>query len=106
MRFDTRKSRRLKLRRPAAAMTSFGPAQLVDLGPKSVALLSEWSAEKGATTWLEFNWGGYLMRLDCEVRSCRFSRGDGRNRSGLLICGGFSADEFRNRVKNELAKAP
>ena len=104
MKFDARSSRRLRLRRPAAAMTAFGPAQLLDLGSSSVALCHDWHVEKGETTWLEFNWTGRLMRLDCEVRTCRYSRAEARYRSGLLIRGGLSADEFKKRVQAELAK--
>jgi hypothetical protein len=102
--FDARKSRRLRLKRRAAAMTGFGPAEIVDLSPNSLALLHDWSAEKGAETWLEFSWAGRLIRLDCEVRTCRRSPADAKYRSGVLVRGGFSADEFRQRVEAEIAK--
>ena len=104
MRFDARSSRRLRLRRPAAAITGFGPAHIVDLTPKSIAITHEWPVTKGVTTWLEFSWAGRLMRLDCEVRSTRYSRADAKHRSGLIVSGGFSASEFERRVRDELAK--
>lgn len=105
MKFDPRRSRRLRLKRPAAVMTSFGPAKLLDLGPASLALSHDWAAEKGATTWLEFSWSGRLMRLECEVRRIRYVKADAHYRSGLLITGGVSAEDYKKRVRNELDRS-
>lgn len=85
-------------------MTGFGPANIIDLTPKSIAITHGWPAAKGATTWLEFSWAGRLIRLDCEVRSTRYSRADATHRSGLVVSGGLSASEFERRVRDELAK--
>lgn len=86
-------------------MTAFGPANILDLGVRSLAVTHDWPVGKGAAIWLEFNWSGRLMRIDCEVRTSRYSRADAKYRSGLIVSGGPAAAEFEKRVRTELEKA-
>ena len=106
MKFDARRSKRLRLKRPAQAMTGLGPADLVDVGPESLALVHKWPAEKGTTTWVEFTWAGTPIHLKCEIRVSRLSPSDSNYRSGCIVRGGLSAAEFRQRVEKALESAP
>ena len=106
MKFDSRKSKRLRLKRSAQAMTSLGPAELVDVGPNSLAIIHKWPVQKGAAFWIEFPWAGFVMRLNCEVRVTRPAPHADGLRSGCLVTGGQTADEFKKRVEKALENAP
>ena len=106
MKFDSRRSKRLRLKRAAKAMTSLGPADLVDVGPQSLALVHTWPAQKGTTFWVEFTWAGFMVRINCEVRVVRPHPDSGGLRSGCIVTGGPGAEELRRRVENALANAP
>ena len=83
-------------------MTGFGRVDIIDCGVNSVGVRHETAVEKGMQTWLEFTWSGRLIRLDCEVRSSKVPRGEDRYRTGLMIRGGASAEEYRRRVTEAL----
>ena len=102
MRFDSRGSRRLRLKRAANGMTGFGPVNIIDLGPNGLGIGHDCPLQRGATTWIEFYWGETMIRLNCEVRTTRASVGEMKFASGLLILGGLSADDYRRRVEAEI----
>ena len=102
MRFDSRRSRRLRLKRPAMGMTGAGPVNIIDLGPNGLGIMHDCPLQRTATTWIEFHWGETLIRLHCEVRVTRPSTGEMKFASGLLILGGPSADEYRRRIEAEI----
>jgi hypothetical protein len=87
-------------------MTSLGPAEIVDVGPESLAIVHRWPAEKGQTFWIEFPWAGFKMRLNCEVRVIRPVPESTSVRSGCTVVGGQTAEEFKKRVEAALANAP
>ena len=102
MRFDSRKSRRLRLKRAAKGMTGSGPVNIIDLGPNGLGIGHDFPLPRGTTTWLEFYWGETLIRLHCEIRATRASTGEMKFFSGLLVLGGPSADDYRRRIEAEI----
>jgi len=102
MRFDSRGSRRLRLKRAARGMTGFGPVNIIDLGRNGLGVGHDWPLQRGATTWVEFHWGETLIRLHCEVRATRASTGEMKFASGFLVLGGPSADDYRRRIEAEI----
>ncbi len=104
MKFDLRRAPRLRLKRSAPATSKFGVVEIFDVTPGGLGIAHDFRLEKGAQLWLEFTWAGRPLRLECEVRSTQRRANETKQRSGLVIRGGASADEYRRLVERELEK--
>lgn len=103
MKFDARRTPRLRLKRSAPATTRLGAVEIIDVTPPGLGISHDFKIERTAVITLEFTWGGKPLELECEIRSTR-EVSPGKYRSGLSIFGGPSAVEFRKLVEREIEK--
>jgi hypothetical protein len=103
VKFDLRRTPRLRLKRAATGYTRLGEVEIVDITPPGMGIRHDFSLEKTVALTLEFTWAGRRLKLECEVRSTR-EDGNGKFRSGLAIRGGPSEKEYRQLVEREIEK--
>lgn len=103
MKFDLRRTPRLRLKRAATAYTRLGEVEIIDVTPPGIGIRHDFSLEKTVALTLEFTWAGRKLKLECEVRSTR-DIGGGKFRSGLAIRGGPAEKEYRQLVEREIQK--
>ena len=104
MKFDLRRTARLRLKRPASATTANGRVEIIDVSPSGVAIRHEFPLKRGWILSLKFTWAGKPLDLDCEVRFTQQFPGDTHYHTGLKIQGGASALVYQQLVEREIEK--
>ena len=104
MKFDLRRTARLRLKRTAPAQTASGRVEILDVSPSGIAIKHEFPLKRGWTLSLDFTWGGRPLHLDCEVRSTQQMAGETFFRTGLKVQGGRSAIDYEQLVEREIEK--
>jgi hypothetical protein len=108
LKFDLRHGRRrLRLNKPAPAMVTGGMVQIIDVSQDGIGVESDFRLEPGSSTFVEFKWGTFPMKLACTVARCRTSRSQaGRFQIGLMIKKSSSPSfaDFTKRVQDAIER--
>jgi hypothetical protein len=103
VKFDYRRSRRVRLKRPAQAMITGGRGEILDLSLEGIGMKHDVPLEPGREIFLEFNWGNTLIALRCAVAATKRLAEQPLYRSGLTVVGGEGAEMYRFRVRRAVA---
>ncbi len=101
MNFEQRADRRLRLKRPAPAMTRLGRAAISDLCASGISMVHDFPLKVGDRVLIEFNWNGIPMRLNCSIATTR-RIDSGSFLSGMIVRAGESAILYKRWVVNAI----
>lgn len=102
--FDNRTDRRLHLKKPANGHISEGVVSIMNLSITGIGIEHPFQIKPGLQTFLEFAWGGTVLRLWCTVAHSRPKRDGDGFRTGLIVGRGASEKEYKERVKEAIRK--
>lgn len=102
MMFEHRADRRLRLKKPAPAMTPQGRVAISDVSTSGIALAHDFPLKVGDRIHLEFSWNGIPMRLNCTVAAARRNERGASFVSGMIVRVGESAILYKRWVSDAL----
>ncbi|HET7711147.1 MAG TPA: PilZ domain-containing protein [Thermoanaerobaculia bacterium] len=100
MLFEHRSDRRLRLKKPAPAMTPSGRMTILDVSTTGMAVAHDFCVKVGDRVLVEFTWNGVPIRLNCTFATTRPNSNGVGFTSGVIVRAGESAALYKRWVSD------